>query len=168
MIHIYFFPCQSAVPFLRRLFQTLTLKLQGQGHGCGQRARSYGQPSILSIRFLFISHQSDQKFLWYNYFENLTLKHPGSRSWMRSKVKVTYYTQYSTYALPFRFTSNQTNHIWDMAKIVSDLEKTHPKFLKKICQNKSLPQPWPWVKVIESHPVHFARPIYSLPQISKI
>ena len=31
-----------------RLFQTLTLKLQGQGHGCGQRARSYSRPSILS------------------------------------------------------------------------------------------------------------------------
>ena len=71
-------------------------------------------------------------------FRNLTLKHPRSRSWVRSKVKVTFYTQYPTYALPFRFTSNQTNHIWDMAKIVSDLEKTHPKFLKKICQNKSL------------------------------
>ena len=26
-----------------KLFQTLTLKLQGQGHGCGQRARSYNQ-----------------------------------------------------------------------------------------------------------------------------
>ena len=29
-----------------RLFQILTLKLQGQGHGCGQRARPYRQPSI--------------------------------------------------------------------------------------------------------------------------
>ena len=31
-----------------RLFQTLTFKLQGQGqgHGCGQRARPYSQPSI--------------------------------------------------------------------------------------------------------------------------
>ena len=52
-----------------RLFQTLTLKLQGQGHGCGQRARSYNQPSILLICFLFISHQSIQQFLRYSYFE---------------------------------------------------------------------------------------------------
>ena len=27
-----------------RLFQTLTFKLQGQGHGCGQRARPYSHP----------------------------------------------------------------------------------------------------------------------------
>ena len=41
-----------------RLFQTLTLKLQGEGHGCGQRARPYSQPSIQLICFLFVSHQS--------------------------------------------------------------------------------------------------------------
>ena len=29
-----------------RLFQTLTLKFQGQCHECGQRARSYSRPSI--------------------------------------------------------------------------------------------------------------------------
>ena len=38
-------------------------------------------------------------------FRNLTLKYPRSRSWVRSQVKVTYYTQYLTNALPFRFTS---------------------------------------------------------------
>ena len=63
-----------------KLFQTLTLKLHGQGHGCGQRTRSYNRPSII-------------------------LKHPRSRSWVRSKIKVTYCTQYPTNALPFRFTS---------------------------------------------------------------
>ena len=52
-----------------RLFQTLTLKLEGQGHGCGQSIRSYGQPSILSTHSLFFSHQSDQQFLRYSYFE---------------------------------------------------------------------------------------------------
>ena len=51
------------------LFQTLTLKLQGQGHECGQRARSYNRPSISLIRFLFISHQSDQQFLRYGCLE---------------------------------------------------------------------------------------------------
>ena len=53
----------------KRLFQTLTLKLQGQGNGCGQRERSYSRPSILLICFLFISHQLDQQFLRYSYFE---------------------------------------------------------------------------------------------------
>ena len=52
-----------------RLFQTLTLKLQGQGHGCGQRSKSYSQSSILLICFRFISHQSDQQFRRYSYFE---------------------------------------------------------------------------------------------------
>ena len=35
--------------------------LESQGHGCDQRAKSYNQPSFLLIRFLFISHQSDQQ-----------------------------------------------------------------------------------------------------------
>ena len=43
-----------------RLFQILTLKFQGQGHGCGQRARSLSLPSIYLICFYFISHQSDK------------------------------------------------------------------------------------------------------------
>ena len=66
MTHTLFVPCP--IPEIR-LFQTLTLKLQGQGHGCGQRVRSYSWPSILLTRFLFISHQSDQQFLRYSYFE---------------------------------------------------------------------------------------------------
>ena len=52
-----------------KLFQTLTLKLQGQGHGCGQKAMSYNRPSIILTHFLFISHQSDQQFLRQRYFE---------------------------------------------------------------------------------------------------
>ena len=52
-----------------RLFQTMTLKLKGQGNGCGQRARSYSRPSILLIHFRLISHKSDQQFLRYSYFE---------------------------------------------------------------------------------------------------
>ena len=73
-------------------------------------------------------------------FRNLTLKHPRSRSWGRSKVKVTYCTQYPTNAHPFRFTSIGPTipEIW--TKIVFDLEKTHPKFLKKICKNNSFQQ----------------------------
>ena len=58
-----------------RLFQALTLKFQGQGHGCGQRARSYTRARILLIHFLFISHQSE--FLRYSYFEMWPLKIQG-------------------------------------------------------------------------------------------
>ena len=79
---------------------------------------------------------------------NLTLKQPRSRSWVRSKVKVTYCTQYPvTYLYPvsnqctsFLFHINRTNHSCDMAKIVFELELTHPKFLMKICQNNSFQQ----------------------------
>ena len=73
-------------------------------------------------------------------FRNLTLKHTRSRSWVRSKVKVTYHTQHATDALPFHFTSIRPTLSWDMAKRVFDLEKTHPKCLKKICQNNSFQQ----------------------------
>ena len=84
--------------------KALNLKLQDQGHGCGQRARSYSQPSNILTHFFFISYQSDHQFL-IQLFRNLTLKHLRSRSHVRSKVNVTYYTQYPTDALPFHFTS---------------------------------------------------------------
>ena len=98
-----------------KAFQTLTLKfqLQGQGHGCGQRARSYNQPSIILTHFVFISHQSDQQFLRWSYFE-IWLWNIQGQAWVRSKVKVTYCTQYPTNAFPFCFTSIGTNipEIW--------------------------------------------------------
>ena len=104
MTHILFIPCQSAIPFPEiRPFQTLTLKLQGQGRGCGQRARSYSRPSVLLTCFLFISYQSDKQFL-IQLFPNFTLKHPRSRSWVRQKFNITYYTQHPTDAIPFCFT----------------------------------------------------------------
>ena len=66
-------------------------------------------------------------------FRNLTLKHPRSRSSGRSKVKVTLYPV-SNQCTSFSFHINRTNHSWDMAKIVFDLEKTHPKFWRKFAK----------------------------------
>ena len=40
----------------------------------------------------------------------------------------------------FSFHINRTNHSWNMAKIMFDLEKTHLNFLKKINQNNSSQQ----------------------------
>ena len=37
--------------------------------GVLSRAMSYSQPNIISTHILFISHQSDQQFLRYSYFE---------------------------------------------------------------------------------------------------
>ena len=106
------------------LFQSPTLKLQGQGHGCGQRAMSYSWPSTLLILFLFISHQSDQQFLRYSYFEiwpwNIQGQgHKWGRRWRSHIIP-------SIQPMHFLFISHQSDH-WDMAKIVLDLEKTHPK-----------------------------------------
>ena len=66
-----------------KLFQTLTLKLQGQGHGCGERSRSHIVPRIKPMHFLFVSHQSDQPFLRYGQ-NSLTLK-----KHIRKFVKIT-------------------------------------------------------------------------------
>ena len=73
-------------------------------------------------------------------FRNLTLKHPRSR--VMSEVKGERHILYpvSNQCASFSFHINRTNHSWDMAKIVFDLEKTHLKFLKKTCQNKSFQQ----------------------------
>ena len=57
-------------------------------------------------------------------FWNLTLKNQRSRSWVRSKVKVTVHPSIQPMHL------NRINHSWDMSNKVFDLEKTHPKFLK--------------------------------------
>ena len=68
---------------------------------------------------------------------NLTLNHPRSK--VMSEVKGQGHILYpvSNQCTSFLFRINRTNHSWGMAKMVFDLEKTHRKFLKKICQNKS-------------------------------
>ena len=65
-------------------------------------------------------------------FRNLTLKHPRSKC--QSEVKGQGHILYpvSNQCTSFSFHINQTNHSWDMAKKVFDLEKTLPKFLKKM------------------------------------
>ena len=91
-----------------KLFQTLPLELQGQGHGDswvwskGKVIKS-AQYHVNSLPFHFTSIRPTIPEI--ELFRNLTLKHPRSRSWVRSKVKVTYCTQCQTNALPFRFTS---------------------------------------------------------------
>ena len=56
------------------------------------------QHHINSLRFHFTSIRPTMSEL--ELFRNLTLKHPRSRLWVRSKAKVTYCTQYPTDALP--------------------------------------------------------------------
>ena len=124
MTYILFVLCQLAV----KLFQTLTLKfqLQSQGHGCGQRARSYNRPSIILTHFILNSHQSDYQFLRaISKFELET-----SKVKVISEVKGQGHILYpaSNRCTSLSFHINRTNHSWDMSKIVFDLEKTHPNF----------------------------------------
>ena len=88
-----------------KLFLTMTLKLQGQGHGCGQRARSYNQPSIILTHFLFISHQSDQQFLRYSYFEIWPWNIQGQEWGQRSRSHIVPSIQ----PMHFLFVSHQSD-----------------------------------------------------------
>ena len=56
-----------AIPGIR-LFQYLTLKIQGQGHVHGQTQWLHLMPKILSICLVFISWQYDYFWLWYSKF----------------------------------------------------------------------------------------------------
>ena len=121
--------------FQIRLFKTLTCKLQGQGHGCGRRTRPYSQPSINWFAF-FLFHINQITIPQIRLFWNLTLKNQWPRSWVISKVKVILVQQISNRCTSFSFHINWTNHSWDMSNRVFDLEKTHPKFSKKIWQKR--------------------------------
>ena len=52
-----------------RLFQNLTLKIQGQGHGWGERWQSQSGCSILSIHIPFVPCQSALPILRYSIFK---------------------------------------------------------------------------------------------------
>ena len=115
MTHILFVPCQSAAPFLRSSYFRLwpwnfnsRVKVMGVVKGQGH---TIGPVSYQLLSFSFHINQTNNSW---ELFQNLTLKHPRSRSWVRSKVKVTYCTQHPTDALPFRFTSIGTTipEIW--------------------------------------------------------
>ena len=52
-------------------------------------SRSYNQPSIILTHFVFIFTSIRPTIPELQLFRNLTLKHPRSRSWVRSKINVT-------------------------------------------------------------------------------
>ena len=87
-----------------RAISESALETPRSSHGCYQRQRHIvTQYPINSLPFHFTSIRPSIPEM--QLFRNVTLQHPRSRSWVRSKVKVTCYTQYPTDALPFRFTS---------------------------------------------------------------
>ena len=67
------------IPKIRLFFQNLTLKIQGQGHGWGERWKTQSGCNILSAHIAFVPCQSTLPFLGYSIF----------KSWpWKSKVKV--------------------------------------------------------------------------------
>ena len=97
------------------------------------KGKSYSQPSILLTRFLFISHQSDQQFLRYSYFEIWPWNIQGQGHEWGKKVKVTYYPV-SNRCTSFSFHINWTTipEIWPkqfltLKKHIRNLKKKLPK-----------------------------------------
>ena len=132
MIDSYPFRSMSiSLPILEiRLFQNLTLKLQGKGHGCDQRASSYGWSSIYLICFLFVTHQPDS-----NSCDTAILKF----NLEKSKVKVMgavigrghIVDPESNRCTSFSFHVNRTNHSWDMSNIECLTLKKHIQHFEK-------------------------------------
>ena len=56
--HLFWFHVNGSSNSWDMVISTLTLKTQGQGHGCGKRLRSHSQSGIQLIYFFFIPHQS--------------------------------------------------------------------------------------------------------------
>ena len=83
----FFFPDPHPHPILeKRLFQNLTLKIQVQGHGWGERWKSQHAVQHSIDSRLFRSLSSDHSIPEIRLFQNLTLKiqgqgHGWGRSW---------------------------------------------------------------------------------------
>ena len=104
-----------------RLFENLTLKIKGQGHGWGHSSKSQCGSNILSIHFSFVPCQSGIPFLSYDFLKILPWK---------SRVKVmggvTVHSQ-NVGLTSYRFTSlsfhvNQASHSWVTTFWKFDLE----------------------------------------------
>ena len=78
-------------------FQSLTLKIQGQGHS----SRSQRRYTTLSIHILFVPCQSALPFLDTAILK-FDIENSRSRSWVRSNFTVTTWVQHSVDSLPFR------------------------------------------------------------------
>ena len=136
-------PITPPIPQIR-LFQTLTLKLQGQVHGFGQMARPCSQPSIKLTFILFVSHQSD-----INSCNTAILKFYLEKSKVKvmSEVKGQGHIVHPVYnrCMSVSFHINRTNHSWGMSNSVwlwkkKNIQNFQRKFGKKTNFNKMLPK----------------------------
>ena len=84
----------------QQLLKNLTLKIQGQGHGWGERWKSQHGSNILLTHIPFIPSQSPHS--WDTAFSKFDLENPRSRSWLRWTLKVTTWVQHYIDLHPFR------------------------------------------------------------------
>ena len=104
-----------------QLFKNLTLKIQGQGHGWGERWKSQHGSNILSTHIPFVPCQSVIPFLKYNFFKIWPWK---------PKVKVIGEVNVGSHNMGptfYRLTSlsfhvNQPSHFWNTTFSKFDLE----------------------------------------------
>ena len=95
--HILLVPCQSTLPFLRysifKIWPSKSkVKIIAQGHKAG--ITPYG---LISLSF-HINRPSDS---WDTAISKFDVENSRSRSWVRSKLKVTKWVQHSVYSHPF-------------------------------------------------------------------
>ena len=91
-------PCQSALPFMIQHFQNLTLKIQGQSHSSRSQSRYNTLSTHIPFGSMLIGPPIPGIQLIISKFE---VENSRSRSWVRSKLKVTIWVQHSVNSHPF-------------------------------------------------------------------
>ena len=97
-------------------FQNLTLKIQGQGHS--SRSQSRYNTLLTQIPFFYVDWPSHS---WYTAISKFDIENSRSRSWVRSKLKVTTWVQHSVLT-SLSFHVNPASHSWVMTFSKFDLE----------------------------------------------
>ena len=142
------------------LFQNLTLKIQGQGHGWGECWKSQSGCNILSIHITFIPCQSSLPFLRYSIFKiwpwKSKVKVMGEVDIESHKVDVTSYRLTS-----LSFYVNPPSHSWDTTFSKFDLENPRQRSWVRWPLKVT-----PWVQhSIDSHPINSMSIGHPIPEI---
>ena len=144
-----------------RLFQNLTLKIQGQGHERGEHWKSQHGSNILSTQIPFVPCQSALPFLRYSIFKIWPLKPKvkvimGEVDIESHKVGVTSYRLTS-----LSFHVNRPSHSWDTTFSNFDLENPRSKSWVRWTLKVTA-----WVQhSIDSHPLNSMSISLLIPEI---
>ena len=93
--HIPFIPCQSAIPFLRYDFFKIW-PWKSKVNAMVEVKVQSNKVGVTSYRLTSLSfHVNRPSHSWDTAFSKFDLENPRSRSWVRGKLKVTTWVQYS-------------------------------------------------------------------------